>query len=77
MPIQPWYEDNINKFNQVTNIVGTGIRAGVHCKLSNMSKHNRFEEILTKLRLQKRGTGGVDTAAEGGVSWFIISIGTN
>merc|ERR1711935_1203058 len=26
-----------------------------------------WNEILTKLRLQKRGTGGVDTAAEGGV----------
>ena len=49
-------------------ISGTGIRAGVHCKLINLSKHGRFDEILTKLRLQKRGTGGVDTAAEGGVS---------
>merc|ERR1711970_906442 len=47
--------------------LGTGVRAGVHCKLLNLSKHSRFEEILTKLRLQKRGTGGVDTAAEGGV----------
>jgi creatine kinase len=47
--------------------LGTGIRAGVHCKLVNLSKHARFDEILTKLRLQKRGTGGVDTAAEGGV----------
>merc|ERR1711935_869635 len=47
--------------------LGTGIRAGVHCKLVNLSKHGRFDEILTKLRLQKRGTGGVDTAAEGGV----------
>merc|ERR1712149_3238 len=47
--------------------LGTGVRAGVHCKLENLSKHARFEEILTKLRLQKRGTGGVDTAAEGGV----------
>merc|ERR1719322_1996911 len=40
--------------------LGTGIRAGVHCKLVNLSKHARFDEILTKLRLQKRGTGGVD-----------------
>lgn len=27
----------------------------------------RLNEILTKLRLQKRGTGGVDTASVGGV----------
>jgi len=47
--------------------LGTGIRAGVHCKLVNLSKSARFEEILTKLRLQKRGAGGVDCAAEGGV----------
>ncbi|KAF4090290.1 hypothetical protein AMELA_G00050240 [Ameiurus melas] len=47
--------------------LGTGLRAGVHVKLPNMSKHNKFEEVLKRLRLQKRGTGGVDTAAVGGV----------
>ncbi|MBN3310019.1 creatine kinase, muscle a [Amia ocellicauda] len=47
--------------------LGTGLRGGVHVKLPNLSKHAKFEEILTRLRLQKRGTGGVDTAAEGGV----------
>lgn len=47
--------------------LGTGLRAGVHVKLPNMSKHAKFEEVLKKLRLQKRGTGGVDTAAVGGV----------
>ncbi|XP_053535661.1 creatine kinase B-type [Ictalurus punctatus] len=47
--------------------LGTGLRGGVHVKLPNMSKHNKFEEVLKRLRLQKRGTGGVDTAAVGGV----------
>ncbi|XP_064632252.1 creatine kinase, flagellar-like isoform X2 [Lineus longissimus] len=47
--------------------LGTGLRAGVHVKLPHMAKHSRFEDILLGLRLQKRGTGGVDTAAEGGV----------
>ncbi|RXM97776.1 Creatine kinase M-type [Acipenser ruthenus] len=47
--------------------LGTGLRGGVHVKLPNLSKHAKFEEVLTRLRLQKRGTGGVDTAAEGGV----------
>ena len=30
-------------------------------------QHPKFPEILGKLRLQKRGTGGVDTKAEGGI----------
>ncbi|KTF91439.1 hypothetical protein cypCar_00041529 [Cyprinus carpio] len=47
--------------------LGTGLRAGVHVKLPNLSKNRQFEEILKRLRLQKRGTGGVDTAAVGGV----------
>uniref|UniRef100_A0A8C2KRS9 creatine kinase n=1 Tax=Cyprinus carpio TaxID=7962 RepID=A0A8C2KRS9_CYPCA len=47
--------------------LGTGLRGGVHVKLPNLSKHEKFGEILKRLRLQKRGTGGVDTAAVGGV----------
>lgn len=41
--------------------LGTGLRAGVHIKLPLLSVHPRFKEMLSKLRLQKRGTGGVDT----------------
>lgn len=37
--------------------LGTGLRAGVHVKLPNLSKYNKFEEVLKRLRLQKRGTG--------------------
>ncbi|XP_036436015.1 creatine kinase, muscle a [Colossoma macropomum] len=47
--------------------LGTGLRGGVHVKLPKLSEHPKFEEILTRLRLQKRGTGGVDTASVGGV----------
>lgn len=47
--------------------LGTGLRGGVHVKLAKLSTHPKFEEILTRLRLQKRGTGGVDTASVGGV----------
>ncbi|KAG7221121.1 hypothetical protein INR49_017562 [Caranx melampygus] len=47
--------------------LGTGLRAGVHVKLPLLSKDPRFSKILDNLRLQKRGTGGVDTAAVGGV----------
>ena len=46
--------------------LGTGLRAGVHIKIPKFSKHAKFEQALQKMRLQKRGTGGVDTAAVGG-----------
>ena len=46
--------------------LGTGIRAGVHVKLPKLAEDERFDPILLALRLQKRGTGGVDTAAVGG-----------
>ncbi|MBN3317597.1 KCRS kinase, partial [Atractosteus spatula] len=47
--------------------LGTGLRAGVHVRLPLLSKDPRFGKILDNLRLQKRGTGGVDTAAVGDV----------
>lgn len=47
--------------------LGTGLRAGVHVKIPKLSKDEKqLNAILDKLRLQKRGTGGVDTAAVGG-----------
>ena len=48
--------------------LGTGLRGGVHLKMPLLSKdEGRLDGVLTKLRLQKRGTGGVDTASVGGV----------
>ncbi|XP_003382616.1 PREDICTED: creatine kinase M-type-like [Amphimedon queenslandica] len=47
--------------------LGTGLRAGVHVKLPKLSGDSRFKDILLKLRLQKRGTGGVDTASTDGI----------
>lgn len=35
-------------------------------KLPKLSRDKRFDAILESFRLQKRGTGGVDTAATGG-----------
>lgn len=47
--------------------LGTGLRAGVHVKLPNMAKdEKRLDTVLDLLRLQKRGTGGVDTASTDG-----------
>ncbi|XP_038844750.1 creatine kinase S-type, mitochondrial-like isoform X2 [Salvelinus namaycush] len=45
--------------------LGTGLRAGVHIRLPNLSKDPRFGKILDNMRLQKRGTGGVDSATTG------------
>jgi len=47
--------------------LGTGLRAGVHIKIPHVSQHAEFGNILKRLRLQKRGAGGVDTKAEGGL----------
>uniref|UniRef100_A0A2K5BUF7 Creatine kinase B-type n=1 Tax=Aotus nancymaae TaxID=37293 RepID=A0A2K5BUF7_AOTNA len=51
--------------------LGTGLRAGVHINLPHLGKHEKFSEVLKRLQHQKRGTGGVDTAAVGGV--FAVS----
>ena len=47
--------------------LGTGLRAGVHIKLPNLSSEEDFDSILNFLRLQKHGTGGVDTEVKHGV----------
>merc|ERR1712002_188285 len=48
--------------------LGTGLRAGVHMKIPHLSKNEKkLDEIPIKLRLQKRGAGGVDCKAEGGI----------
>lgn len=47
--------------------LGTGLRGGVHVKLGHLSKHPKFEEILKRLRLQKRGTGAALASPHRGV----------
>jgi creatine kinase len=37
--------------------LGTGLRAGVHIKIPLLSQDKRLDDILDKLRLQKRGAG--------------------
>ncbi|NWS07593.1 KCRM kinase, partial [Motacilla alba] len=46
--------------------LGTGLRGGVHVRLQHLSQHPKFEEILKRLRLQKRGTGGTPPNSPGG-----------
>jgi len=50
--------------------LGTGIRAGCHVKIPKLTEHEQFKTIMANLRLQTRGTGGVDTASTGG-TWDI------
>lgn len=60
------HNDHLGYILTCPSNLGTGLRAGVHVKLPKLSNDKRFAGILKALRLQKRGTGGVDTAATGG-----------
>ena len=53
--------------------LGTGLRGGVHVKLAHLSKHPKFEEILTRLRLQKRGTGAAQVPSRGSQGWPLVA----
>jgi len=65
------YSEHLGYLLTCPSNFGTGIRAGVHIKIPLLSKHDKFAELLSKLRLQKRGTGGVDKMDDSG--WFDIS----
>jgi creatine kinase len=64
------HNDHLGYILTCPSNLGTGLRAGVHVKLPNLSQHADWKNILKKLRLQSRGVGGVDTASVGGV-WDI------
>jgi len=67
------YSDHLGYLLTCPSNFGTGIRAGVHIKIPKLSKHEKFPAILSKMRLQKRGTGGVDTGSGNDDGWFDIS----
>jgi len=67
------YSEHLGYILTCPSNLGTGIRAGVHVKIPNLAKHDKFKDILATLRLQKRGTGGVDTGAGNDDGWFDIS----
>jgi creatine kinase len=50
--------------------LGTGLRAGTMVMLPKVSARKDFKKLLGKMKLQARGTGGVDSAASGG-TWDI------
>merc|ERR550534_3547610 len=65
------YSEHLGYILTCPSNLGTGIRAGVHIKIPKLSKHDKFGDILKNMRLQKRGTGGVDKMDDSG--WFDIS----
>jgi len=50
--------------------LGTGPRASVMVKVPLLSARPDFKEICTNLRLQARGSAGVDSVSDGGI-WDI------
>merc|ERR1711991_452590 len=50
--------------------LGTGLRAGAMVKVPLLSARPDFKDTLKKMRLQARGTAGVDSASTGG-TWDI------
>lgn len=50
--------------------LGTGLRAGAMVKVPLLSARADFKDTLKKMRLQARGTAGVDSASTGGI-WDI------
>ena len=50
--------------------LGTGLRAGCMVMLPLVSARDDFKKVLGSMRLQARGTGGVDSASSGG-TWDI------
>jgi creatine kinase len=47
--------------------LGTGLRCGCMAKLPHISGRKDWKDLLDKMKLQARGTGGVDSAATGGI----------
>jgi len=50
--------------------LGTGLRAGCMVKLEKLSGLTEFKPLLKTMRLQSRGTAGVDSGSDGG-TWDI------
>ena len=47
--------------------LGTGLRAGAMVKLPKLSSRKDWKALLNSMKLQARGTGGVDSDSTGGV----------
>merc|ERR1711975_216098 len=50
--------------------LGTGLRAGTMVMLPGLSARDDWKDLLKAMKLQARGTGGVDSASTGG-TWDV------
>jgi len=64
------HNDHLGYILTCPSNLGTGLRAGAMVKVPLFSKRADFKDILKKMRLQARGTAGVDSASTGG-TWDI------
>lgn len=60
------WKDNLGYVLTCPSELGTGLRASVHIRLKYISKHEKFDEILQRLRLEKL-TGDAFASTESGV----------
>ncbi|GCC23479.1 creatine kinase M-type-like isoform X3 [Chiloscyllium punctatum] len=58
------WKDNLGYVLTCPSDLGTGMRASVLVRLKYISKHQKFGEILQRLRLEKKPTGAVNASAE-------------
>lgn len=64
------HNDHLGYILTCPSNLGTGLRAGAMVKVPLFSARPDFKDILKKMRLQARGTAGVDSASTGG-TWDI------
>ena len=64
------HNDHLGYILTCPSNLGTGLRAGAMVTVPLFSARPDFKDILKKMRLQARGTAGVDSASSGG-TWDI------
>merc|ERR1719421_1658357 len=64
------HNDHLGYIHVCPSNLGTGLRASVMVKIPLLSARDDFKDICAGLRLQARGSAGVDSASSGGV-WDI------
>merc|ERR1711862_1069300 len=64
------HNDHLGYILTCPSNLGTGLRAGAMVKVPKFSSREDFKDILKSVKLQARGTAGVDSGSKGGV-WDI------
>jgi len=64
------HNDHLGYILTCPSNLGTGLRAGAMVKVPKFSARSDFKDVLKKMKLQPRGTAGVDSASTGG-TWDI------